>query len=286
MRLFPASLAFIIALFAASYAAAAAPAAGPQIARLEIEIWPEYDRPQSLVILKGELAPDTRLPAAIALRIPATAGQPSAVAYIDESGKLMNLDHQRQLAGPFVLVRLTTPQRSFHLEFYEPLLANEAQREYRYTWPGDLAVQKLGVLVKEPAAATELSISPPLGVAGAGPDGLRYHAAELGALKAGEQKVVTVRYTKTDPRSSTEILAARSTAAPPAQAGARTTWWWVTLAAIVLGVLGLIGVAVALWPRRKSAVAAVTAQRKCRKCGRAAAPADRFCAGCGAALKS
>src|SRR3989304_7632381 len=52
----------------------------PRFASLLIEIWPEFDRRAALVILKGELAADLVLPAAVSLRIPASSGGASAVA--------------------------------------------------------------------------------------------------------------------------------------------------------------------------------------------------------------
>src|SRR3970040_810344 len=50
-----------------------APQEKPRFASLELEIWPEFDRMRAaLVILKGELAADLALPAAVSVRIPAS----------------------------------------------------------------------------------------------------------------------------------------------------------------------------------------------------------------------
>jgi len=280
MRLYLVRLLLGLAAVAAGLPSLAAPVTNPRLATLQIEIWPEYDRPQSLVILKGELAVDAPLPAAITLRIPASARAPSAVAYIDESGRLLNLGYEREDVGQFVLLRLTTPKRAFHVEFYDPLVASEAQREYRYAWPGDLAVERLNVLVKEPAGASNLSISPELAVGGSGPDGLKYRAGDFGALKAAEQWVVAVRYTKSDPRTTSEMLGASSPASAAKAADMPSSWhWWAGLAAAGLALAG--AVLLALWFRSRPAAAASS----CAKCRRAIAPGDRFCAGCGTRLK-
>ncbi len=272
-------LVHLAAVVLAALAGSAFAVGNPRLSSLQIEIWPEYDRPQTLVIIKGELAADAKLPAAVSLRIPASAGVPAAVAYTDALGNLLNLSYERQDAGPFLMLRLTTPQRSFHVEFYEPLRSNAAEREYRYEWPGDFAVDRLGVLVKEPAAASNVSVSPELGIAGASPDGVKYRAADFGALKAGERLPIAVRYTKTDPRSTSEIL---GSAAPAVQ---RETKRWPWLLAIGAALL-VLAVSVALLWRQRKRRAPAAAGVACPKCGRPAAPGDRFCGGCGKALKS
>src|SRR5579859_1291847 len=47
---------------------------------LTIELWPEYDQPSMLVILRVTLAPATSLPASITLHLRAASRGPSAAA--------------------------------------------------------------------------------------------------------------------------------------------------------------------------------------------------------------
>jgi hypothetical protein len=258
-------------------------ATNPRLSALQIEIWPEYDRPQALLILKGELAPDAALPAAVTLRLPASSGGPSAVAYADTSGKLFNLPYQHEDAAGFVVVYLRTPERFFHVEFYDSLATDKPERQYRYVWQGDLAADRVSVLVKEPAAARNLSVQPSLDIAGVSPDSLNHRAAELGALKIGQQLPIEVRYTKSDPRPSTEIIGATASAAPAAPAAQPDPpppiW---PLALVAAGVVVLLGASAALvWRRRRIQP---SGGRFCTKCGSATKAGDRFCANCGAAL--
>jgi hypothetical protein len=282
-----AAAALLVALLPGA-ATAAAPAANLALSSLQVEIWPEYDRPQALVILKGELAPEAKLPAELALRIPAAAGGPSAAAYADASGNLINLQYQLENAGAFMRVRLTTPQRAFHLEFYDPLASKQPAREYRYDWPGDLKVERLGVLVKQPATASEFSVTPALAQTGTGPDGLAYRAGDFGPLKAGEKLAIAVRYTKTDARLTSEILReGPASAAPPAPARRDTLSLWL----VGIGLAGLLaagGGFLFLRARERKALAQAAPPAKagaCPSCGKKAAPGSRFCASCGAPLK-
>lgn len=87
-----------------------APKGNPRLASLNIEIWPEYDRPAALVILKAVLAQGVMLPAAVTLRLPASSGGPSAVAFSSTAGgDLLNLKHERESAGEFVTLKFDVP---------------------------------------------------------------------------------------------------------------------------------------------------------------------------------
>ena len=51
-----------------------------KLSSMEVDLWPEYDRPNVLVIYRITLPPTTTLPVDLSFRIPAAAGEPSAVA--------------------------------------------------------------------------------------------------------------------------------------------------------------------------------------------------------------
>jgi len=281
--------------------AGAAPKGNPRLASLNIEIWPEYDRPAALVILRGALAEGVKLPAAVTLRLPAASGGPAAVAYsVTADGNLLNLKHERATVGEFITVKFETPERFFHVEFYEPIATNVAARTYRYVWPGDYAVERVTVIVQEPASATEISVEPKLDGVSKGQDGLQYRLADLGALEAGKSLPITLRYTKAGTRPTAENLKpkvsetpapamAAPTAPAPAPVAAAASGglpdWALPLAAFAI--FGLLGAVLILWLWRResrSATPASSATRACAKCGAAQAPGNRFCAKCGAKL--
>jgi hypothetical protein len=281
--------------------AGAAPKGNPRLASLNIEIWPEYDRPAALVILRGALAEGVKLPAAVTLRLPAASGGPAAVAYsVTADGNLLNLKHERASAGEFITVKFETPERFFHVEFYEPIATNAAARTYRYVWPGDYAVERVTVIVQEPASATEISVEPKLDGVSKGQDGLQYRLADLGALEAGKSLPITLRYTKAGTRPTAENLkpkvsetpapamAAPSAPAPPPVAATASSGlpdWVLPLAGFAI--VGLLGAVLILWLWRResrSATPASSATLACAKCGAAQAPGNRFCAKCGAKL--
>jgi len=259
----------------------------PRLERMQIEIWPEYDRPAALVILKGELAGDVALPAALAIRIPASAGGPAAVAYAAAmTGPLFNLPYDRSAAPGFILLRFAVPERFFHVEFYDPLATGTPERSYRYLWPGDLPVGALHVIVQEPAAARGVSIQPELGQWSDGTDGMRYRAAQLGPVEQGKSLSIEIRYAKSDPRTSVEILKAGVPLSSPASVTS-TEERDAFRRFMATGAFALLAAGAALvyflwWRRRPGASAGEAGGGTfCAQCGHALAPGDRFCPKCG-----
>lgn len=293
-----AMLALALLLPALALAQGGPPKGNPRLASLSIEIWPEYDRPAALVLLKGALAEGVKLPAAVTLRLPAASGGPAAVAFSAAAdGNLLNLKHERAPTGEFVTLKFELPERFFHIEFYEPIATTLPARTYRYAWPGDFTADRVTVVVQEPASASAISVEPNLDLASTGQDGLRYRAGELGALEAGKPLPIVVRYTKLDLRTSAEIvkpkagdsaLAAAAVpsvtapAPPAAPAGGGLPGWALALAGIVM--LGLVGGVSYLWWQRRESPAAAPASRTCAKCGALQPLDNRFCGRCGKRL--
>jgi len=281
-------------------ALAAGPASGAaannaRLENMQIEIWPEYDRPAALVILRGELAGDVALPAAVSLRIPASTGGPAAVAFTSEKGgKLLNLAHDRANAADFITLRFTVPGRFFHVEFYDRIASGTGERTYKYLWPGDLAVNWLDLVVQEPAGASGVGVKPDLVESSAGPDGLRYRSAQLGPAERGKPVAIEIRYTKTDPRTSAQILNLNAPApvpqagpaplAAPSPGPKEPSWFFPALGAAALLVAAAAAGFVLWWRRREHAGPAASAGY-CSKCRNEVVAGDRFCSKCGAPLK-
>lgn len=272
-----------------------------RLASLEIGIWPEYDRPEALVILRGELAPGAQLPATVSLRIPASSGGPSAVASTaTEGGMLTTRRYELTDEEDHLLLTVATPEPFFQVEFYDSLPTATSDRAYTYVWPGDLATDQLSVRVQEPAGSTNLTVEPDLGPGSIQPDGLVYHEAQMGAFEVGESLTITVRYQKTDLRTSVEVL--DGTQGPDSDNGLPS---WLLPAAIAAVVIVAVGSA-AFWraqrrpvqvateatrrPRQRgrsasSAGGVSSPQAFCTQCGHQLGPDDRYCPRCGTEVR-
>lgn len=277
-------------------AQAPAKGGGVRLEKLSIEIWPEYDRPAALVILRGVVAEGVKLPAAMSLRLPVAAGGAAAVAYsTTPEGNLLNLKNEQVKGKDAVTVKFETPERFFHIEFYEPLATADSARTYTYTWPGDVAVEHASVVVQEPAAALGLVTEPSFAQTSQGAEGLNYRIGELGALPAGKAVPIRINYSKADSRPSVDIKGLRTAQAapapvpptaasinapvPPAPGGLPN---WV----VPVGGFAAFGIVVALlvallWRRQSGVPAGAAAAGFCRKCGAPLAAGSAFCAKCG-----
>ncbi len=267
--------------------------------RLQVSLWPEYDRPGVLVIYRAVLPADQTLPVGLAFRIPAAAGEPSAVAYRQDDLNLISLPYQRQVVGDLALVSFTTSVREVQFEYYDPaLLVQDSDHRFVFTWPGDYAVGEFVVEVQQPVQATGIIVNPALGSGTVGSDGMTYFSATLGGLAAGQPQVVEVAYDKTGSGLSFERLQPVEPIARPASLGERLLAWpywpWV-LAAV--GVM-LVALAVVFFVRgRKGEDSARPGRLRhrpateggarlfCHNCGAQAEAQAVFCSMCGTQLR-
>jgi len=280
------------------------------LARLRIELWPEFDRPNVLVIYSGQVAGASgEVTLTFAMPPGATF---NAAAYTDpQTGDLL----QAQSTVEGGAVTMTSPNGTFHVEFYDPHFDTSlAERSYTYTWGGDYAVASLDWFVQQPPTAQGFATEP-AGAASSGSFGLTYQVVAVGEIAAGETASVTLRYTKTDDTLTADLLPSPSAApeesipqessVPPG--AINTTTVLVTL--LVLAGIGLIGGGLYLYNRSREegeeallpratqrrrgrrrsgrrVAASGSAPRFCTHCGTPVAdPSDRFCRHCGAPLR-
>lgn len=296
-RLFASGMMLVVFAIVSLQALAAAPSTRnaaeekPRFTSLQVEIWPEFDkREEVLIILKGELAADLALPATVSLRIPASSGTTAVAFATAPNSQLFNLEHERSYSEAFITLRFKISHRFVHVEFYDRLALDVPARRftYRYVWPGDLAVNNLTVLFQEPAAASDIVVKPELDAMVKGPNGLLYRNAELGTFAAGKRVPVEIGYTKTDPRTSSEILGLSTAGLTPAPASGSNTELPSWLLTLVISAVLLIGAGtVLLWwrLRKKASGASPRSAGFCPRCGNRHDPDDHFCSKCGAAVR-
>jgi hypothetical protein len=283
------------------------------LSSLEIDLWPEYDRPGVLVIYRATIAPGVDLPGLVELRIPAAAGAPNAVAERRADGRLVSLTYGREVEGEGEWAKLTFTA-SFpvvQIEYYDPRHERDgAERSFTFTYAGDHQVGGISFSVQQPDLAQELSTIPASTRVAVGADGLTYHSLALPGIDAGEIVELQVAYEKISDQLSVETMVRAAPSAPASApaTGAGPSPVVVAVAVALVVVAAAIGLLLVLRrsprasaepqlspgagahgprPAGRSSAAAEEPPRTaafCTACGVAAGSGDRFCHGCGAPL--
>ena len=226
----------------------------PQLASLVIDVWPEYDRSGTvLVIYRGQFAPGSPIPQ-VKIRIPASAGQPTAVASPQPGNETAPVNQWTELIaqkkvtttlnGDWTEVTFTPPSRLFTIEFYDKISTVTYDRSYTLTWPGDLAADAVTVNVREPFGATNFQSKPALSPGVTDEEGLVAHRLEVGALEAGRSFVFSMSYHREDKRISVEALQLATPAPTPNPVplpASKEATPWLLIAALGVGLILIIG---------------------------------------------
>ncbi len=275
------------------------------ISKLEIDLWPEYDQPDMLVIYHVFLSEDVALPANIALRIPSNAGAPANLAYRSDDKNLYNLTYTQTADGDWESIRFSTPKPEVQLEYYDPQLGkNGSSRNYTFQWPGDYPVDSLTIQVQQPIGASSMQVTPPLGSGVPGSGGMTYFTGDVGPLEA--QKTYTVKLSYQKPNDDLSVQSgnvgpsAPINASTPGRATLASVWGWALGAVAVLLIAGggwwywrtLQKGAAAPSHRRHAPVREHVTETVsgddaayCHQCGKRASAGDIFCRSCGTRLR-
>jgi hypothetical protein len=214
-----------------------------RLSTLEIALWPEFDEPEVLVIFQGRLVDDVPLPAQLTLTMPQEAGEPHAVAAVDEEGNRWTAEYDVQATDDEIEVTYTSLRyRAFQFEYYLDILQMDGERrEFTFHYSLDVPVDDLALELQQPLGATNVVLTPSPAEAYAGFAGLTYHRLPFGAVSAGQAVTLQVAYDKTSSHLSAEALPTDSpepvaTASEPLSSGPAAT----------AGIVFVVGVGLAL----------------------------------------
>lgn len=273
----------------------------PTLSSLEISLWPEFDRPDMLAIYRGSLAPDTPLPVPMEIRIPASVGEPNAVAYVGEGNQRFNQQYTTRQEGESLVIAFELATLAFQVEYYDTLpVDSEGRREYSFSYTADYPVESLTLGLQEPPTAQDYTLEPPADSVAVAGDGLTYHSVEAGPVAPGETKSWVLSYEKADSALTINSLAQQqptAPAAPPAATGNDNS----TVLIFVVAFVALVAVgATAFWLGRRTQpleeAPAPSRRQKRRGGGRGSRSAQQrsspsgsrepfFCHQCGAGLR-
>jgi hypothetical protein len=272
-----------------------------EIKQIQVDIWPEYDRPEVLVIYRISLAEGTVLPAGMSLRIPTQAAKPYNLAMRDMGGMLYNLDYTLRLEGEWIWVDFETPSTEIQLEYYDPRIRKDKlQRNFDFTWQESYYITAMTVKVQQPAHSQTMKITPDMGSGNLGQDGLTYFTSMFNEVESDQLVEVEISYEKSEDTLSTQLIPVLPSEPVSRQTTGRTTvppelMWLLVGGAALAAAAGFFWYSLA----RRTAPAApppdgaeqeiapavnAAPQAYCHRCGKRVETGDTFCRSCGANL--
>ncbi len=278
----------LVVIAAATPVLAQAPA---RIAQVEVALWPEYDRPEVLVIYRVELAPSTPLPATLEISIPVGAGEPNAVAQMS-GGSLVTIPYERAVEGAVARIRIETTQRQVQIEYYDPGLARDGtRREFTFRWPAEYAVEQLNVAIQEPPDSSAFVINPPVTETTRGAEGLLYDWIRFGPVAAGQATNVSFGYDAAGDQLTVESLQPTSSGraaatATPGSGGDGASLPWLVIVGVGLLLVGVVAGTIELTRRMGRRTGSPEGGAFCTRCGAPVLSTNRFCGRCGHRLEA
>jgi mono/diheme cytochrome c family protein len=279
-----------------------------RIAKLRLSIWPEYDDPRVLVMLRGKMTPENALPTQITLLIPKGADIIGA-GMISAQNELLLQPYEVAPGDPNDRLEFTLPTPGFFVEFYyDPLVAGTDKR-FSYAFPTTYAIDRLEVDIQQPLRATNFVTDPQPMRRGTDTQGFSHHWFVYRNVRRNETKKFTISYTKTVAGPSITKRQPEPTVADQPPTATNTTMIAVGL---LVGAAVVVGGGIFLWmgyQRRRNAMPLPQDQASrtqmqppdlpaagservagdgpnfCSNCGYKLQSAYRFCPGCGRALR-
>jgi hypothetical protein len=271
------------------------------IASLEVDLWPEYDRPQVLVIDYILLSPDTPLPATVELRVPAAVKTPLVVA-VGSSPDLVTdqgVQFTTSKDGNWLVVSIEANGPAIQFEYYDPGLKKDGDlRSYTYEWSSDYDVKAFTVAVQKPFDARNLKTSPVLQDDGVYQNQLQYYRSEAEPIPAGDSFLLEMSYEKSSDTLSVSRLQVEPVEVNEDTPGRISLNNYLPYVMGGLGVLLLIGGVIYYWQSGETRASKASRRKRpaaedeehstgiyCAQCGARAKAGDRFCRVCGARLR-
>jgi hypothetical protein len=291
------------------------------MARLRLSIWPEYDDPRVLIMLRGEMTPRQAFPASITLPIPKGA-EIIGAGMISEQNELLLHPHQVLPGDTQDTLQLNLPVPRFFVEFYyNPFTTSGSEKRFVYPAPTTYPIELFEVDIQQPLKATTFTLDPAPREQMTDNQGFTYHQFTYRDVGKGQSQTFTIAYTKT--AATPSVAKQQPTPQPTEKARARADNTLVALSIFAGAILLFAGCAWLMQRSQRQPMPTITAPvpsvsmsdtllallrddtqpqetgitdvpsmlpqtrviNFCANCGRKLLPDDRFCSGCGKPIK-
>jgi len=175
---------------------ASVPATDLVMARLRLSIWPEYDDPRVLIMLRGEMTPRQAFPASVTLPIPKGA-EIIGAGMVSEQNELLLHPHQVLPGATQDTLQLNLPVPRFFVEFYyNPFTTSGPEKRFIYPAPTTYPIELFEVDIQQPLKATAFTLDPAPMERMTDKQGFTYHQFTYRDVGKGQSQTFTIAYTK------------------------------------------------------------------------------------------
>ena len=267
-----------------------------------IQLWPEFDKPQMLVINEFILSSSVSLPRDIDFKIPlGVTIHVVAVGSTQDTVTDQGITYDTKEENGWLIITVKNINAAaIRIEYYDQLNISGSNRHYVYQWPGDYPTNSLSVIFQQPVDSSNLVIVPTPTGSTTDSNSLVYYEVDFQSVSAGQTEAVTAEYQK-----SSDRLSASESQVQPANSLTNNIQGQVALPAnlpvILVGGAGLIliiaGLVIGLnyfrggkkksQPRMKHKSSQNDEKEEttyCHVCGHRVQPGDQFCRACGTRL--
>lgn len=220
-------------------ASAGAPLTGVTISRLRLSIWPEYDDPRVLIILRGEMSPRQAFPGTLTLPVPPGADIIGA-GIISDQNELLVQPYEIGGGQPLDSLHLQLSIPRFFVEFYyNPFTANTPEKRLTYSASFAYPIELLEVDIQQPLQAQAFRVEPPAMERRTDTQQFTYHQYVYRDIPPGQERAFQIVYSKT---TSAPSVAKTPAAASPgaARQPVLAPGAWLSLA-ILAGAVLIVG---------------------------------------------
>lgn len=225
-----------------------------KIEKFTVQLWPEFDKPETLVVAHGNLSDAPAFPVSLTFNLPPEITEMNAVAILAEDGSLLNHPYELvQRDGAAQLSFALGSPMDFYFEYYDPTIMtkNGDERTLTYQFISDYDVQELSVEVQQPPEAQEMKLSPEPDDVVVGDNRLTYHIYRKSHVAPGEGVSFSGSYQKQGDTLTNDLVvnipepnetAAPQPALPSASASAAGIDWklWLGYGLVGLGAAALV----------------------------------------------
>ncbi len=178
-----------------------------------LELWPDYDRSELLVIHTMILPPTQALPASVSYDLPPNSTL-HTIARFNENQQSLSDDVDYQQNGANLII--TAPEAGVRVEYYVPYTTTaDGQHKIDFAWPSNFNSDLLQISVQQPRFAENFNLSAAVLESQVQANGIRYYALPPREVAQGETVAVSFTYDLPDGllTNPTQLLAEENNAA-------------------------------------------------------------------------